>query len=105
MSEGSGGWIRDVVDGLKGHPDALLAFAIVVAAGGLVYAGVNEWLACGFAGGVYVLYCVRAWFADRAKVQLAKQELDRLETDRRRVSGRRPQRRRNGGGNDGGHAG
>lgn len=82
-------WYRDIAEGLKGHPDALLAFALALAAVGLVAAGVEAWLACVFTGTLYIAYRVKGLLTDLSKERIARGELERLEMQRA-VTARRP---------------
>lgn len=75
-------WYRSIVEALKGHPNALLAFALTVSAGVLLKLEVNQWLACGFPGSLYLAYCLRGWRSDISKERLADARVKEIEAQK-----------------------
>jgi hypothetical protein len=85
MSQYESLW-KEIVEGLKSHPEGLVAFSMAISAIALVAAGVNQWLACGFPSAIYIAYCVRGLRSDTSKERLAETRVKEIEaTEGQRV--------------------
>jgi hypothetical protein len=66
--------VSKILDGLKGKPEAVLAFGAMLVGGGLVASGASELLAFGLPATIYTLYIIRT--ADRDRIELRKRQMD-----------------------------
>lgn len=75
-----GQFVRAIVKGLKGHPDAVLVFAMAVMAVGMCLKGIHPLIAVGVPGAFYIVYCLRSLAQDKHKERLAEMDVRRLES-------------------------
>jgi hypothetical protein len=75
-------FLKSVVAGLKGHPDAVLAFAMAVLGTLLLIAGFEPLIAAGVPASFYILYLLRMWWHDKHTERLAEMEVRRLEAEK-----------------------
>ncbi len=73
---------KSIIEGLKGHPNELLAVGVILTGVAMLIAGVNPWVACGFPLAVYLLYGLKALFDNVHQRQMAEIEVERIETER-----------------------
>jgi hypothetical protein len=70
-----------LIRGLNGNTEAILLVGLVFGAGFLKFAGVNEWLACGFPAALYVAYKGRAWASERHKERMLILQIEKTRTE------------------------
>lgn len=68
-----------IVEGLKGHQEALLAFGLSLVGAAIWLKGANEWLAIGLPVAIYLLYQFRMFTLDRHNERMAELGVKRLE--------------------------
>lgn len=73
------GFWNSVLKGLKGHPEAILAVAMVAAGAGLLAKGIHPLASIGLPFAIYVAYCFRMMWADQHKERLAELDVKKLE--------------------------
>lgn len=83
-------FVKDVVGGLKGHPEAVLAFAMAVLGTILLLSGFNPWISGGVPAAFYVLYLLRMFMHDKHVENLEELNVQRLENEKGK-----PTRRKN----------
>lgn len=84
--------LRAIAEGLKRNPDALLAFAAMALATGMLAVGVDPWFAFGLPVTIFVLYMVRMTLHERSAVRKEKVKIEQLEAKRARDNKQRAER-------------
>ena len=83
MSEGAKppGWIEQALKNVTGDSVATVAIVAIAAGVSLLYGGFDPWIACGFPGGVCILYQVRSLFDHQFKRRMALIEVQKIEAE------------------------
>lgn len=75
-------FLKNVLTGLKGHPEAVLAFAMATLGTGLLLKGFNPWISVGVPAAFYILYLLRMLMHDKHTEKLAELDVQRLENEK-----------------------
>ena len=76
----TGRFVDRVISGLKGHQEAVLAFAMAFLACALYMKNGNPYVSPGIPGAFYIAYILRMWLLDKHNERVAQMEVNRLES-------------------------
>lgn len=78
---GQSSWVKTALENVRGDSVATVAIVAIIVGSGLLYAGIDPWLACGFPGGICILYQIRSLFDNAHKRRMAGIEVEKIEAE------------------------